>query len=52
MLKSFLEERFVLANIVKNANEEIKNSKKVNEELDTENAKLSAMLKMVEGALL
>lgn len=52
MLKSFLEERFVLANIVKNANEEIKVSRKQNEELATENSRVNAMLEMVFKALL
>lgn len=52
MLKSFLEERFVLANIVKNANEEIKVSRKQNEELATENARVNGMLEMVFKALL
>jgi hypothetical protein len=52
MLKSFLEERFVLANIVKNANEEIKTARKQNDELVSENARVNAMLETVFSALL
>lgn len=52
MLKSFLEERFVLANIVKNANEEIKGAKRENESLETENSRLKAMMDMVFKALI
>jgi hypothetical protein len=52
MLKSFLEERFVLANIVKNANDEIKVARKQNEELATENSRVNGMLEMVFKALL
>jgi hypothetical protein len=42
----------VLANIVKTANEEIKTSRKQNEELATENGRLSAMFEMIFKALL
>jgi hypothetical protein len=52
MLKSFLEERFALANIVKNANDEIKVARKQNEELATENSRVNSMLEMVFKALL
>jgi hypothetical protein len=52
MLKSFLEERFVLANIVKSANDEIKTARKQNEELLNENSRLDAMIEMVFKVLL
>lgn len=52
MLKSFLEERFVLANIVKSANEEIKAGRKQNEVLSAENARVNAMLQEMFQALI
>jgi hypothetical protein len=52
MLKSFLEERFVLANIVKSANEEIKSTRRQNEELVTQNARVNAVMEMFFKALL
>ena len=51
MLKSFLEERFVLANIVKSTNDEIKASRKQNDALAAENSRLNAMMSEMFTAL-
>lgn len=44
MLKSFLEERFILANIVKGANEEIKQVRRQNEDLVMEIGRAKSMV--------